>query len=284
MNKARNIYYMILIAILAITGWIYASVNPIFPIEKMAFVCAAIGVIHQGAYFGLSKYDFVQTAVLAFVQALTLLLLVVICHKSIPHYMIHQEIDTYYKLIGALMFAPAVYLSYRGIQGNEKISLASVAKQIGVCACIAIVSYVFTFGVFDKKFDFSKAERYSEFQERAGFEVSENLASVENGKVYFSETAENLSEEVESWENVAFVSCGETHILGLSFDGEVLAAGEGFFGQTDVNGMKNVEYIYAGNEKSYLISTEGQLFVVGLDCSQQDYEKLETLRELGNVQ
>lgn len=73
-------------------------------------------------------------------------------------------------------------------------------------------------------------------------------------------------------------------ILGLSFDGEVLAAGEGFYGQTDVNGMKNVEYVYAGDGKSYLITTEGQLFVVGSDCSYQDYEKLVTLRELGNVQ
>ena len=309
MNLKNIVYYLINMILLVLGGWIYSQINPIFPIEKLIFIFVFVGLIHQGLYYYLSKKNHAQTLWLTLLYGIAVIVLIAVCSKSIPHYLIAYEYDNLYKLIGLFMFISAIPLFCRVLREKDSVSVnaLNLIKQIAVGVCVFLVSYICTFGITDKSFDIERAEGYVAVQEEAGFEDQgttadmgdrkfdigdeeiktvgevdgQGVALTKSGKVFLSEAEGWIAaDDVESWENVAFISCGKTHMLGLTFDGKVLSAGEGFYGQTDVNVMDNVEYIYAGNEKSYLITTEGDLIVIGADCNGEDYEKLQTLYNL----
>lgn len=87
----------------------------------------------------------------------------------------------------------------------------------------------------------------------------------EDGSLYVLGEERRHFTDAEKWRNIAFISADEMHLLGLTKTGEVLAAGSTFFGVSDVAGMRHIAYVYAGCERSVLITTDGALINVGIE-------------------
>lgn len=308
-SRLKNLhitYYAVIIIILFVIEWIYIQSEPIFFFEKMLFLFSFGGIFHQGIYYCLSGYNHMGGLILSCMYALIEMILLFLCIQGAPHYLYYNTLDVQYKGMVSLMFVPVIVTSSAVMQERKKLkfSVFSFIKQIILIGCIFIIIYMCFLCFFSEDFNLDRANRYFAMQEKAGFVnedecINENsgkfkeeeikqiesmdsirITLTEDGEVHFSELMGTLSTEVETWENVAFISCGKTHVLGLTYKGDVLAAGEGFYGQTDVEGLKNIEYIYAGEWKSYLISANGELTVVGRECKEADYDKLAKLYEL----
>ena len=66
--------------------------------------------------------------------------------------------------------------------------------------------------------------------------------------------------EVFFWEDIVKISAGGTHTVGLKSDGTVVAAGNNRQNQCNVGNWKNIVHIYAGQNATMAIDTNGRVY------------------------
>ena len=79
--------------------------------------------------------------------------------------------------------------------------------------------------------------------------------------------------DVQGWKNVVYVAAGAHHTLGLTADGRVLACGDNTHSQTDTAIFSGVKAIAAGDYSSFLLLSSGEVISLGFNS----YEFLQTL-------
>lgn len=97
--------------------------------------------------------------------------------------------------------------------------------------------------------------------------------SIENGEyiiLYKDGQIKSSQKEAESWNNIIEVSAGDHFVLGLTEDGNVLAAGNNSDGQCEVSEWREVLHVYAGYNHSVALKKDGTYLVVGKDSYTQD--------------
>lgn len=72
-----------------------------------------------------------------------------------------------------------------------------------------------------------------------------------------------------SWKNIIAIDSGDRHVVGLTKDGKVYAAGENLDGQLNVDKWENVIAICAGQYHTVAISTDGTIHATGRNGDKQ---------------
>ena len=72
-----------------------------------------------------------------------------------------------------------------------------------------------------------------------------------------------------SWKNIIAIDSGDRHVVGLTKDGKVYAAGENLDGQLNVDKWENVIAICAGQYHTVAISTDGTIYATGRNGDKQ---------------
>jgi len=69
--------------------------------------------------------------------------------------------------------------------------------------------------------------------------------------------------DVEGWKDIVAISAGGGHIVGLKKDGTVVAVGDNDDGECDVEGWKDIVAISAGNNHTVGLKKDGTVVVIG---------------------
>jgi hypothetical protein len=81
----------------------------------------------------------------------------------------------------------------------------------------------------------------------------------EDGTVY----SYDMDVDLSGWNDIVSVSVGTSHVLGLKSDGTVVAMGDNFYRQCNVEGWSDVIAIHAGHSQSFGIKKDGTIFAAG---------------------
>lgn len=95
-----------------------------------------------------------------------------------------------------------------------------------------------------------------------------------DGTVVFLGTPSYGNSEVESWNDIVAVSCGNRHTVGLKSDGTVVACGDDEYGQVSgVNEWSGITNVFAGRGNTIGITRSGSLIYCGKnDVGQLDLD------------
>ncbi len=69
--------------------------------------------------------------------------------------------------------------------------------------------------------------------------------------------------DATSWGNIIAIDSGDEHVIGLTKDGRVLAAGDNSYGQCNVDKWTNIVAICAGRYHTVAIDCKGNLYMTG---------------------
>ena len=102
---------------------------------------------------------------------------------------------------------------------------------------------------------------------------------------YTGSTEYNYGEEaVSSWNNIIGISAGRVHVVGLTDNGTVVAAGSNICGQCDVSGWRNIVAISAGDLHTLGLRADGTVLAAGCrnnnQCSVSSWKLFDNVESL----
>ena len=74
---------------------------------------------------------------------------------------------------------------------------------------------------------------------------------------------DTLEQAVSSWQGVTMLAIGGSHILGLTQDGRVISAGTNTDGCCETGGWEDIQSVWAVDNISYGVTSEGNVLVAG---------------------
>lgn len=84
-----------------------------------------------------------------------------------------------------------------------------------------------------------------------------------SGEVLAAGTNRNEQCNVDSWEDIVTIAVSDDHTVGLHSDGTVVAAGDNEWGQCDVDGIQSAASIFTGPEQTGIIRQNGTVMILG---------------------